>query len=379
MGAVKRVALHDVARAAGVAASTASRVLNGRDAAAGGLSGVRVPHHTRERILEAARALNYRPNLAARSLRSGRTGIVAFVLPELDIHSAAALAVDGHRAAAARGFVAQVLPRGDSVAELERTLRLLQEQLPDAAVVLAPYHHPAIEEALSALAHTLPLLVFCKWPLRLPGAVVGYEPTTASAAVAMRHLIELGRRHIVYVGEERIAGVPGPGSIADVYREALQHAGLAPRPVIRGGLGASGRDDGLQAVARLLDADRSAWPDAFFAGTSNIAVGLAYGLLERGVRLPDDVALVTLGGADELAWIHPGITSVVSDSRRPGELLGRFFEQLERRHATGQERHETADPFWSGDPLELPARLVIRGSTVRPDQPSHRLLPPEHA
>jgi hypothetical protein len=82
--------------------------------------------------------------------------------------------------------------------------------------------------------------------------------------------------------------------------------------------------------------------------------------------MPGEVALATLGDSAELEWIPPGITSVVSESRRPGELLGRFFDQLEQLHRDGALSAEAAgqDPTWSGEAHELPARVAVRASTV---------------
>ncbi|HEX2036827.1 MAG TPA: LacI family DNA-binding transcriptional regulator [Chloroflexota bacterium] len=353
-----------MARAAGVVDSTVSRVLNGRDAAAGGQSGLRVPPQTRARILAAALALDYRPHHAARALRDGRTGVVAFVLPELDIPSAAALAVDGHRLAAARGYVAQVLPRGDTVAELVSTLRFLGQRPADAAVILAPGQHPQVEQELRALARAVPLLLFSKWPLTLPGAVVGYESMERRAGLAVRHLLALGRRRIAYLGE--VPGEGGGTSSAEVYGRELAGVGLAPGKVILCRRGAASRADACAAVTRLLDVRAGQRIDAIFAGTTNTAIGAGFALQRARVAVPQQVALVTLGQSSELEWIYPGISSVVSDSRRPGELLGRLFERLEQVHASGLAHHELAarDPFWSGRPVELPARLVVRASTA---------------
>jgi DNA-binding LacI/PurR family transcriptional regulator len=347
--------LRDVARAAGVADSTVSRVLNGRDAAAGGPSGVRVPPQTRERIFAAARALNYRPSHAARSLRGGRTGVIAFVLPELDRPSAASVAVDGQRLAAARGYVAQVLPRGDDVAGLVRTLRFLRQRAADAAVVLAPYRHGDVEAELRALAGVMPLLLFLRWRVTIPGAIVGLEPSGARAALAVRHLIALGRRRIAYVTERR-QDTPDE-DVGQAYYQTLAAAGLPPGEAIVCGRGSTGRWDARSAVRTLLAAPRDRRPDAVYAGTTNTAIGAAYAIHEAGVAMPEAVALATAGDSPELEWIHPGITSVVSASRRPDELLGRFFEHLD----------DPADPSrGSGEPLELPVRLAVRGSTVRP-------------
>jgi DNA-binding LacI/PurR family transcriptional regulator len=295
--------LKDVAARAGVSIKTVSNVVNGY---------VHVAPETRARVRAAIDALGYVPNPSARRLRGGRTGVIALAVPDLRSPYFAELAGLVVRAAEPRGWTV-LIDQTDGRADRERDLIAGVHQHPIDGLILSP----------SALApadlarRDVPAVLLGE---RLRGGSADHVAIDgrAAAADATRHLIALGRRRIAAVGvshspesvtrRQRLAG----------HRAALAEAGLPfddrRAPPVDG----LHRADGAAAMARLLDAgDR---PDAVFCFTDLLALGAIRALLERGVDVPGEVAVIGIDGIEEGRFSTPTLTTVAPDTARIAQL-----------------------------------------------------------
>jgi DNA-binding LacI/PurR family transcriptional regulator len=290
--------LRDVATRAGVSVKTVSNVVNGY---------VHVADATRTRVQAAIDELDYRPNLSARSLRGGRSGIIALALPDLRVPYFAELA---------RAVVRYAEERGQTVL-IDQTDGERDREL----VVLAGIRTHLIDGLLfSPLALTVHDMAGrqTRTPMVLLGERTGNEPAdhvaidnVAAATAATEHLISLGRTRIAAIGYPR-ESIEGTGWLrAEGYEKALRAAGLEVVQGLQVRTHWFTRSDGAEAMAELLE---SGLPfDAIFCFSDLLAVGALRVMLERGIRVPEDVAVIGLDGIEEGRYTMPSLSTIAPD------------------------------------------------------------------
>jgi LacI family transcriptional regulator len=306
------VTLEDVARTSGVSRATASRALNGH---------ARVSPEVRTRVRLVADQLGYRPNTAARSLASGRTGVLGFVLPGGHLITAPyesrllEAVADG---ATASGY-GVMLWMGTT--EPGQALRDgLRGGLVDGIVVSGVALGAGWVEKL--FDGPSPCVLVGRHPTRddIPRVEVSNEP---SAAAAVEHLIAGGGR--------RIAIILGPPDRVDGrdrqlgYERALSRHGfdVDTRLVERGDFTS---ESGHEAMRRLL-AHR---PDSVFACNDLMAAGALEAIADAGLRVPDDIALIGYDDLPLAARTKPPLSTVSQDLTAIGSAAIEVVSRLIR-------------------------------------------------
>lgn len=333
-----RVSLKDVAERAGVSIKTVSNVVN------------KYQHVTpamRARVQEAIDELGYRPNLTARHLRKGRTGIIALAVPELGNPYFAELAGAVIDAAAEHDFTVLLdHTRG------EREQEVLVSQGFRARVIDGLILSPLELESADLLGREddVPLVLLGERQYDLPYDHIAID-NVAAARTAVRHLISRGRTRIAYLGARTDSANQPANLRLQGWREELTQAGIAAPDNLVGQVGGWNRWDGAKAMARMLDA--GVRPDAVFAYNDLVAIGAMRVLHERGLRVPWDVAVV---GFDDIAEGQFGavtLTTVSPDKQAIARLaVASLLRSLEG--AGEPEGRELAAEF----------RLVERESTL---------------
>lgn len=288
--------LHDVARAAGVSIKTVSNVINN-------YPHVRVA--TRERVEAAIDELQYRPNQAARSLRSGRTDMIGLIVPDLRNPYFAELADDVMRAARARGF-SVLIEQFDADRDSElAALRGARRRGLDGVLY----------SVLSLGEDDAELLDDVGMPMVLLGERIFHSAhdhvtmrNTEAAQAATEHLLRGGRRRIVALGSHPGEVVGSAGLRLRGYEAAIREAGLSIDPALVVPVGRWHRIDGAEAMRAVLDAGLDF--DGVVAFNDSIALGAMRVLLERGVRIPEDVALIGFDDLDETRYSLPALTTI---------------------------------------------------------------------
>ncbi|MTE17953.1 LacI family DNA-binding transcriptional regulator [Streptomyces sp. TRM43335] len=334
-----RTSLKDVAARAGVSVRTVSNVVNGSAS---------VSERTRERVQRALDELGYRPNLAARSLRAGRTGLVGLVIPEL--HSPyfgelAGLVVEAAQRRSWTVIIDQTHGRAD---EERRLLEGTHAPIVDG-LIISPWALGA--EELAERAGATPMVLLGE---RDPGRLADHVAVdnVLAADEATRHLLDAGRRRIAAVGpqpglrngtaEQRLAG----------YRRALRRAGVTPDPALEVPVPTLHRAAGARAMARLLDGGGPV-PDAVFAFSDELALGVLLVARERGIGVPEDLAVVGFDDIEDGRYANPSLTTVSPDK---AQIAERALQCLaDRVYSPG-----AAVP---PQRITVPHRLVAREST----------------
>jgi DNA-binding LacI/PurR family transcriptional regulator len=329
--------LHDVARLAGVSIKTVSNVVNDYPY-------VRVS--TRERVLAAIETLNYVPNVAARNLRSGRTGAIALVMPDLRNPYFAELADDVMRAAAQHGLTVLIEQLTGEREQEIASLHGLRQRATDGVLysVLT-----LTSEDVEHLDVPVPLVLLGDRTFNGPADHVTIQNAECARA-ATEHLLSTGRRRLLAFGAHKGEVVGSAGLRLEGYRQALAAAGLPYRPELVAEVGRWHRIDGAAAMRDLLA--RGAEFDGVVAFCDSIALGAMRVLLDAGRRVPDDVAVIGFDDIDETRYTQPTLSTV--DPGRP-YIARRAVEVLvERMNGL------------TAPPREIPAPFAVipRGSTA---------------
>ena len=332
----KRVRMRDVANRCGVSISTVSLVLSG-DA--------RIPEDTARRVLQAVKAMEYRPSVLARSLARRISRTIGVILPENAFTLNKAFYYE-----ALQGIHSQTQPAGfKMVVEAANRvflarryyLRLLKEQSADAMIYLAA----SLNDTFLTEMEKEP------YPFILVGSyvdnsdlVVARSDDFAGAKMAVEHLIGLGHKSIGH-----IAGAPEVSHGRDRekgYRSAMQSAGLEIKPewVVQAQFDFGQAE---RAARDLVNAGVS----AIFAASDVMAYGVLKALRDMGRRVPDDIALVGMDDLETSSWLTPPLTTVRYDIRAMAEAATKYAIRRIQTPAPQKPAFEIPPP-----------ELIVRGS-----------------
>jgi DNA-binding LacI/PurR family transcriptional regulator len=331
--------LRDVAARAGVSVRTVSNVVNTPDV---------VAESTRRRVLSAIDELGYRPNLAARQLRQGRSEVVGLVVPEIASPYFAELAAHVVRAAEARGWTVHI-QQTDGDAHRERELLDGARGHGVDGVIFSPWSMTADE--VSRRSSAPPVVMLGEQPGVGTVDHVAID-NRAAAETATHHLLASGRRRIAAVGlqphlrnqtaRQRLAG----------YRDALSAAGVAEDERLHVAVDRLHHEDGVRALGGLARLDVP--PDAVFCFTDQLALGVLRACADLGLRVPEDLALVGFDDIEAGRFSVPSITPIAPDKERLAALALTCLEERMR------------DRSLPGRDLVVPHRLVARESAPGP-------------
>ena len=352
----RRVSLREVARLAGVSSGTASRVLSG--------SAYPVSEPTSARVREAAEALGYVTDFAARALVTGRSALVGAIVHDITDPYFSGVVRGLQDEAVAEGLVVLVGNDDRDAAKLESYLTMMLSQKPAGVVLVGgqvrdPAKSLRVFQAVERLrGEGIPVAAVGRYELDIPHVSVDDASATGEAA---SYLIGLGHRRIAFVG-----GPLDSTTVEDRYRgyvAALSRAGVPVDDalVVQTPMSLSG---GSQAAEALVDGAASF--TAVIAATDEVAFGVISGLRSRGLRVPEDVSVVGMDDVPMASHADPPLTTI----RVPARELGCSAWHLLSAIRDGVDFPEAQC---------VPFELVVRDSTAPPDGaasanqlPSHR-------
>jgi LacI family transcriptional regulator len=328
--------IKEVARHAGVSIGTVSNVLNRPDA---------VAPATRQRVLDAITTLGYVRNDSARQLRAGRSRTVALVVLDVANPFFTDVARGAEEAVEESGAMVIVCNSGEDAARERRHLDQLEEQRV-LGVLITPVDDGPDSRLERLIDHGVPVVLVDRG---------SGHPSRCSVAVDDVLGGRLAGAHLLGEGHRRIAFIGGPFSIRQV---ADRHAGFAAALGDRAELRVVEMPSltvgaGRQAARTLVNADSGERVTAVFCANDLLALGVLQELTLRGLRVPDDVAIV---GYDDIEFAQAA-TVPLSSVRQPRAQLGRTAAHLlleELDEPDHQHRHVVFKP-----------ELVIRSSSTR--------------
>lgn len=337
--------MHDVARVAGVSIKTVSNVIND------------YPHvrpGTRNRVIEAIAQLDYRPNLSARGLRSGRTGVIGLAVPSLRENYFAELADSVIRAAEKRGLGVMV---EQTSGQREGELRAVASSRPHFLDGLLFSPVSLGQDDADALKVDVPLVLLGE---RIFGGPTDHVTmhNTSSAQAGTEHLLSIGRKRVALIGAD-LAGIDEASSASlrlKGYLRALEQAGIGVDPsLVRSTPMSKWNRAGGAAATHLMVQEGVAF-DAVFALSDTLGLGVLRALREEGLGVPDDVAVIGFDNIDESRYSVPSMSTV--DPGRDEIAAIAVDRLIERIGEKGERRPpETFKPDF---------RIVARESTGFP-------------
>ncbi len=327
--------IRDVARQAGVAPITVSRVINN--------SGY-VSQETRARVEAAIAALRYVPNTLARSLRFKKTRVLALIVTDITNPFWTTVARGVEDVANAHGFSLILCNTDEDEAKQDAYLQVLLQKRVDG-FILVPARSVA-DPVLTIRAQNVPVVVLDR---QIPGVAVDVvrSDSEGGAYRLVTYLLALGHRHI--------ATLSGPPTISTAvdrvagYRRALAEAGLPPEAAMVF-YGAYDIESGYQNALRALKSTPR--PTALFAANNFIAIGALRALEEAGLRVPDDIALVCFD--DVPLWLQ--ITPFFTMASQRAYVMGQRATELLLERLAGPDMVEPRE-------IVLPVDIVIRKSS----------------
>lgn len=307
------VTLVHIARRARVSPITASRALRGSALVATG---------TRERVLAAAAELGYVPNLLARGLVQNRTSTVGVVILELANPFFAPMVSAIEAVAAQRGFLVVIGESGRSEEGERRHVERFQ-QLRIGGIIVTTVTGK-MDHLTQARAGGTPVVVMARqWE---GGDFVTADNVDGGRQVA-RHLLERGHRRIGLIRPDEPENTAMQARVQG-FRLALAEAAISVPESWEVRTSATLIEDGIEAAERILAGSER--PSALFVTTDRAAMGVIQRLLARGVRVPDEMAVVGYDDLPYAACTQVPLTTVAVPMRRIGELSAEIlFDRLD--------------------------------------------------
>ncbi|MEL6613260.1 MAG: LacI family DNA-binding transcriptional regulator [Bacteroidota bacterium] len=332
--------IRDVAHRAGVSISTVSRVLN--DTA-------RVSHTKRKRVLEAAEALGYAPNPAARTLLGKQTSSLGVLLPFVSGEFFSELLHSLDTAAQEAGYFL-LISTSHRLRDEFRAARMMLEKRVDGLIVMAPELRPREAQVLASASE--PIVFINTDAEGLPFDTVNFDNYGGSYALT-QHLLDLGHRDIGIIRGP--SGAKDADQRLEGYRAALAEAGLTPRSdwMVTGEYTL----EAGYAVAQPLfaTADR---PTALLCANDYCAAGAIHAAHEAGLRVPEHLSVVGFDGLPSTLYTQPPLTT----ARVPIDEVGKIaVALLLDRIMDGPIGHEPVRRV-------VPVEVLVRASTAPPSK-----------
>jgi DNA-binding LacI/PurR family transcriptional regulator len=289
------VTMQDVAKLAGVSAKSVSNYYNAYPY---------MREDTRQRIEAAIAQLDYRMNVSARNLRSGKTGMIMLAIAELDQAYLAELAQAVVRSAEEYGWGVLI---ETTIGRRDREIEVLKGSR--GRNVDGVIYEPVALGAEDIRKHHVgfPLVLMGEKILDGPVDHVAM-PNEAGAYTAVSHLVNLRRRNIALLGFGPADRTPGTALRRKGYLDALVAGGLEVREELIVETGPWHRPNGAAAMDRLLDSVTDV--DAVFAMNDALALGAMRAVLSRGLRIPEDIAFVGFDDTEDAQYFTPSLTTV---------------------------------------------------------------------
>ncbi len=332
-GLARPATLKDIALGLKVDVSTVSKVLSG--------GGISVRPETRQAIVDEARRLNYRPHALARNLRTRRTGALGILLPNLMNPVYAAIVRGAVRRAEALGYVMLVADVDDEATSTSVYLKLVSERRIDAMIIAVSTQSPEFVEAIEN--YPIPHLFVNR------RSKIGRSVTVddyAAGLLAAKTFAEYGHSRLAFIGDSdeldtaqrRRAG----------FVKGVKEAGLPP---FIDAVGPYSRKGGYDSMLSLIDAQWGV--TGVFASNLLVGIGALAAALERKVRVPEDMSIITLDAEDAI-YTSPPLTAIKTSL---DEMGARAVDEVDAMFR-GEQPGDVV--------IETPPALILRRSLAQP-------------
>jgi len=334
------VRLKDIARDLGVSVVTVSKVLRNHSD---------ISEETRERVLKRMKELNYRPNLAARALVTGRTCTMGLVVPDLVHPFFAEVAKGGSKVLRKKGYSLLIASSEEDPQLEQQELEQMLARRVDALIIASAQW--TVESFRRIEEQQVPYVLIDRQFSGLAANFIGVDDE-AVGALATEHLLQQGCTNIAHIRGPEVSTALGR---LEGYRSTLHKHGLSPASgaVVIGRTGDdSGEVSGYEAMQKLIALKPR--PDGVFCYNDPVALGAMRAIFDAGLRVPQDIAMVGCGNLNYDALLRVPLSSVDQDSVAIGERSGKLAFGLIESKVPPRPKTVMIEP-----------KLIIRGSSLR--------------
>lgn len=335
---MKRVTIKDIAEELTLSVSTVSRAL---------IDDKNIRRETKEKVLETAKKLGYKPNPVATNLKYGRTNTVGVIVPEM-ITPFASQVIEGiQKVLYPKGLKVIIAQSGENPETERENLLMMERFMVDGIIICLSHHTRNREEYVRLQSEGIPMVFYDRIPDGLDVSKVVVDDYLKSFFM-VEHLIRLGRKRIahlqappyIYNSLERARG----------YRDALSKFNIPidAALIIQTGVTI---EDGRQAALQLLKAETPF--DAIFAFTDTLAIGAMNCLKEQQIKIPEEVAVASFSGTILSTIVTPQLTTVEQPLFKMGETAAELI--LEK----------ISHPEAKNRTIVLDAEIQLRASTEK--------------
>lgn len=332
--------MKDIARDLGVSVVTVSKVLRNHSD---------ISDATRKRVAQRIKELNYQPNPAARALITGRTNLVGLIVPDL---------VHPFFAQVAKGISARLRPHDYSliISSSEDDINLEKQEIDQMLgrrvdVLILASSQSTLDNLRRIEAQGIPFVLLDRRIEGLKANFVGIDDV-AAGMLATNHLMEIGCKTVAHIGGSDVS-TAWDRQTGYVRALADRGMGLPPSYCVTGGHGDdSGDAAGYAAMKTLLDLNPK--PDGVFCCNDPVAMGAMRAILEAGLRIPQDIAIVGCGNANYADLLRVPLTSIDQESIGLGTAAAKMALTIIKRKGKVTPKS-----------VLLPVKLVVRTSTQR--------------
>jgi LacI family transcriptional regulator len=332
--------MKDIARDLGIAVITVSKALRNHDD---------ISEKTKKRVLDRVKELNYTPNLAARTLVTGKTHLVGLVVPDL-LHTFFAQIAKSLSTEFLKKGYCLIISTSDEDPELEeRTLNHLLARNLDALIIASASTAPAIFERIQKQGPPLILIDRC-----FPGLASNYVGADDEmlGGLATQHLIEMGCKRIAHLRGPETS--PGMGRLAG-YLKTLAKFKMKSFPEyvsIQGKVDVHSSESGAERMRQLLSLTPR--PDGVFSYNDPMAIGAIRAVLDAGLRVPEDIAVIGAGNLYYDSELIVPLSSIDQQTMQIGQRTARLALSL--MESKNRPRNRT---------IIIQPQLVVRASSER--------------
>lgn len=292
---MKHVTIKDIARYLSISVSTVSRAL---------VNDKNIRRETKEKVLEAAKMLGYKPNPVATNLKFGHTNTVGVIVPEMVTPFASRVVNGIQEVLYANGIKVIIAESSEDPEKEKENLQLMERFMVDGIIISLCSYKRNREEYLRLQQAEMPMVFYDRIPYGLDVSQVIVDDYM-KAFFLVERLIRSGRKRIIHI--------QGPDDVynsierARGYKDALSKFNIFPDEdmLVKTGLTF---EDGKNVADRLVEKNISF--DAVFAFTDTLAIGMMNRLRELGKKIPEEIAVASFSGTELSTIVYPKLTTV---------------------------------------------------------------------
>ena len=334
------ITIHDIAKKLNISASTVSRALKDNPL---------ISEATRKKIKNAAMEMGYRPNVMAANLRTRRTNTIGVIVPLINRHFFSSVISGIEDVAYKQGFAVTISQSNDNLEKESTIAHSLFSNRVDGLILSIGMETQTYDHLKLFSERNIPLVFFDRIVEEIPAHKIVVDDF-GGAYRATQHLLEQGRKNIAHIGgplnlqiyEKREAG----------YRQAISNAGLQINEnlILHNSLT---REDGLYAIKKIIRSKER--PDAIFCANDTTALSTIIYLKEKGIKVPEDIAIVGFSNEPFSELVTPSISTI----KQPGFEMGQKAAELLIKQISSKTKPKTYET------IVMETELIVRDSSSK--------------